>query len=153
MLPSALLQVLVAPVVPRLERSFGHRAPLLGGLVLVLAGSVALALWHATPLQVLADSILLGAGAACCFAALPSLVARYAPGHAIGTANGLNTVVRTVGGVIGTQVAIAILSTHSVSGSALPAEGAFTFVFALGAAFSAVGVAVVLLLPRAAATR
>ncbi|MFI2367378.1 MFS transporter [Streptomyces sp. NPDC018833] len=149
MLPSALLQVLVAPAVPRLERAFGHRAPLLGGMALVLAGSVALALWHATPLQVLADSVILGTGAACCFAVLPSLVARFAPGHAIATANGLNTVVRTVGGVIGTQVAIAILSTHSVTGSALPGQGAFTLVFALGAVFAAVGVAVVLLLPRA----
>lgn len=47
MLPSALLQVLVAPLVPALERTFGHRAPLLEGLLLVLAGSVALAFWHA----------------------------------------------------------------------------------------------------------
>ncbi|MFI5689816.1 MFS transporter [Streptomyces sp. NPDC051636] len=153
MLPSALLQVLMAPLVPALERAFGHRAPLLGGLLLVLAGSLALALWHATPLQVLADSVLLGGGAAFSFAALPSLVVRFAPGHAIATANGLNTVVRTVGGVIGTQVAIAILSTHSVTGSALPSEGAFTVVFTLGAFFAAVGVTVVLLLPRTAATR
>ncbi|MEV6175561.1 MFS transporter [Streptomyces sp. NPDC052015] len=153
MLPSALLQVLMAPLVPALERAFGHRAPLLGGLLLVLAGSLALALWHATPLQVLADSVLLGGGAAFSFAALPSLVVRFAPGHAIATANGLNTVVRTVGGVIGTQVAIAILSGHSVTGSALPSEGAFTVVFALGAVFAAVGVTVVLLLPRTGATR
>nr|WP_229833772.1 MFS transporter [Streptomyces xantholiticus] len=63
MLPSALLQVLVAPLVPALERTFGHRAPLLAGLSLVLAGSLALARWHATPVQVLADSLLLGTGA------------------------------------------------------------------------------------------
>jgi MFS family permease len=151
MLPSALLQVLVAPLVPALERRFGHRAPLLGGLLLVLAGSLALALWHATPVQVLADSVLLGTGAAFSFAALPSLVVRFAPGHAIATANGLNTVVRTVGGVIGTQVAIAILSAHSVAGSALPGGRAFTIVFVLGAVFAAVGVVVGLLLPRAAA--
>ncbi|WP_409474468.1 MFS transporter [Streptomyces sp. HC307] len=150
MLPSALLQILVAPVVPRLERAFGHRAPLLGGLVLVLAGSAALALWHATPAQILADSLLLGAGAAASFAALPSLVARFAPHHAIATANGLNTVVRTVGGVIGTQVAIAILSSHSVADTEVPGEGAFTVVFALGAVFAAIGVAVVLFLPRSA---
>lgn len=61
--------------------------------------------------------------------------------------------VRTVGGVIGTQVAVAILSAHSVAGSALPSEGAFTVVFALGAVFAAVGVAVVLLLPRTVTTR
>ncbi|WP_307717736.1 MFS transporter [Streptomyces sp. V4I23] len=148
-----MLQVLVAPLVPVLERTFGHRAPLLGGLLLILAGSLALARWHATPVQVLADSVLLGTGAALSFAALPSLVVRFAPGHAIATANGLNTVVRTVGGVIGTQVAIAILSAHSVAGSALPGEGAFTVVFALGAVFAAVGVAVVLLLPRTVTTR
>ncbi|MEV4332856.1 MFS transporter [Streptomyces sp. NPDC049597] len=153
MLPSALLQVLVAPLVVVLERTFGHRAPLLGGLLLILAGSLALARWHATPVQVLADSVLLGTGAALSFAALPSLVVRFAPGHAIATANGLNTVVRTVGGVIGTQVAIAILSAHSVAGSALPGEGAFTVVFALGAVFAAVGAAVVLLLPRTVTTR
>ncbi|UYQ61972.1 MFS transporter [Streptomyces peucetius] len=153
MLPSALLQVLVAPLVPALERTLGHRAPLLGGLSLVLAGSLALALWHATPVQVLADSLLLGTGAALSFAALPSLVVRFAPGHAVATANGLNTVVRTVGGVIGTQVAIAILSAHSVTGSALPGGRAFTVVFVLGSLFAAVGVVVVLLLPRAAARR
>ncbi|MFI9340069.1 MFS transporter [Streptomyces sp. NPDC052773] len=153
MLPSALLQVVVAPLVPALERVFGHRASLLGGLLLVLAGSLALSLWHVTPAQVLADSVLLGTGAALSFAALPSLVVRFAPPHAIATANGLNTVVRTVGGVIGTQAAIAILSTHSVPGSALPGGRAFTAVFALGAVCAAVGVVVVLLLPRSMATR
>ncbi|MBC2901577.1 MFS transporter [Streptomyces cupreus] len=153
MLPSALLQVLVAPLVPALERRFGHRAPLLAGLLLLLAGSLALAHWHATPVQVLADSVLLGTGAALCFATMPSLVARFAPRHAIATANGLNTVVRTIGGVIGTQVAIAILSAHSLAGSTLPGGRAFTAVFVLGAVFAAVGVVVALLLPRPATTQ
>ncbi|GGW27407.1 hypothetical protein [Streptomyces xantholiticus] len=78
---------------------------------------------------------------------------RFAPGHAIATANGLNTAVRTVGGVIGTQVATAILSAHAVAGSPLPGGRAFTVVFVLGSLFAAAGVVVVLLLPRAAAPR
>ena len=56
----------------------------------------------------------------------------------------MNTVVRMIGGVVGGQVAAALLTAQTIGRTSIPAESAFTTTFALaaGSALVAAGVAV-----------
>jgi hypothetical protein len=66
----------------------------------------------------------------------------------------MNTVMRTVGGVIGGQVGAAILTADTIGRTQIPAESAFVAAFSIGAAAALVAVFVALLAtPRRPRTR
>ena len=54
-------------------------------------------------------------------------------------ANGMNTVIRTVGGVIGAQIGAAILAASAVGDGGVPAESGYTTAFWVGAVASLLG--------------
>ena len=60
---------------------------------------------------------------------------------------GVNTVMRTIGGVIGAQVGAALLSSITIPGTDLPAEEAFTATFLVAACVAFVGAIAVLRVP------
>jgi hypothetical protein len=59
----------------------------------------------------------------------------------------MNTIVRTIGGAIGTQVAASIIA-GTLSSRGLPTERGFTFAFLASAAAVAIGAVVALRIPR-----
>ena len=61
---------------------------------------------------------------------------------------GMNTVMRTVGGVIGGQLSAAFLTTFTVAGTGLPAEEAFSLTFLVAGIGALVGLAAVIPIPR-----
>ncbi|MCZ9338225.1 hypothetical protein NGM37_10600, partial [Streptomyces sp. TRM76130] len=54
---------------------------------------------------------VVGIGTGVVMAALPKLIGTLAPPTRIGTANGINNIARTVGGVVGSQITAAFLSS------------------------------------------
>jgi hypothetical protein len=58
----------------------------------------------------------------------------------------MNTVMRTVGGVIGGQLGAAILTAKTIGDTSIPAESAFTTAFWVSAAAALVGAGVALLI-------
>ncbi|NEA42471.1 MFS transporter, partial [Streptomyces sp. SID11385] len=105
-----------------------------------------LALWHGGPLAVALGYVVIGTGFGCAMAALPRLVHLGAPAEHSASANGVNTVARTVGGAVGSQAGVAVLAAHP-AGAGLPAAGGFTAAFWLASALAAVAAALVLVLP------
>ena len=83
--------------------------------------------------------LLLGIGVGFAFAAMAALVTEAVPVTETAVATGVNTVMRTIGAVIGSQVMAAILTAHTIPGTTVPSEGAFSFAFLLAAAATAIG--------------
>ncbi|HEV3404601.1 MAG TPA: hypothetical protein VG073_09940, partial [Gaiellaceae bacterium] len=57
-----------------------------------------------------------------------------------GIASGLNTVMRTIGGVVGGQLAATILANVTIAGSSVPRGSAYAYAFWLSAALAFAGV-------------
>jgi MFS family permease len=139
LLPSAIGSFLGAPLGARLIGRFGARLPLvLGGLLAGLA-LLSLAPWHGAQLNVYVASGVMGLGIGLAYAAMPALINGAVPVEQSGVANGMNAVLRTVGGAVGTAVATAILTGNLIpqrllagtplAGHALPTAHAYHTAF------------------------
>jgi MFS family permease len=81
-----------------------------------------------------------GFGISTAFAAMPSLILQAVPPHETGSATGLNTVLRAIGGATGSAASIAVLSTSIPAGGAVPTDHGYTLAFLAGAVAGAVAV-------------
>jgi MFS family permease len=109
----------------------------------VACGWLAAASRH--PVDLLIGSTLLGVGIGLAYAALGNLIVQAVPAGQTGMASGMNTVVRTLGGAVGGQIAATLVVGHTSHG--LPALAGFTATFALGAGLLLICVAAGLLVP------
>ena len=112
-----------------LERRLGTPVPLVAGLVLAAGGSVLLAVWHAEVAQVVLCYLVCSVGYGFAMAALPRLVNQASPAEHSGSANGVNTVSRVLGGALGSQLGAAMVA----------GGGGFGAAFWLAAGVAAVG--------------
>ncbi|WP_433666197.1 MFS transporter [Nocardia sp. CA-136227] len=145
MLPGAVVSVVMGPIAGRLVGRIGARYVLLLACVIGLFALTALALLHTTSSEVVVALIIANAAIAIAYAAMPALlVANVAP-HETGIANSINSIMRTVGGAIGSALVVTILTSDTLGHAlpngaviALPAEEAYRIAFLTGAAFFAV---------------
>jgi MFS family permease len=152
MLPTAFPQLIIGPFTGRIERRIGSRAQLLAGVTLMLAGYAALAVAHATAMELIGDTVALGLGLGLGLGALANLIVASVSQAQTGVATAMNTVMRTLGGAFGAQVAASLIaSSHGVAG--LPGNGGFTLAFAACALALAIGVAATLAIPGRRARR
>jgi len=96
----------------------------------------------------LLSSTLLGVGIGLAFAALGNLILQAVPPYRTGVASGMNTVLRTLGGALGGQIAATFVAASTVHG--LPALTGFTQTFAMSALFLACCAVAGLLIPTRA---
>jgi MFS family permease len=139
MLPGALLMIGVGPLSGTLATRFGPKVPMaLGGMIAGL-GLLALAEGHSTVPEIVLFSAVLSAGIALAFAAMPNLIVSAVPAEETGEATGFNTLMRSVGASLGTQVTAAVLASETLAGTPIPTAGAYTtaFLVGAGAAFAA----------------
>jgi MFS family permease len=142
MLPSAITGVLGGVAAGRLARRHGARLVLTLGL---LAGGVALgfmAEWHDSPWQIVVGMVGIGVASSFNFSAAGMLVVEAVRPHETGVATGVTNVMRMIGGVLGAQIAAAVLAAETLPGSTTPTESAFTSALAIAAVISVAGVAV-----------
>ncbi|GAA0602609.1 MFS transporter [Kutzneria viridogrisea] len=118
MLPGTLVMLPASWLAVRL----GERTSLAAGLGCVAAAAGLLALWNGQVWHLVVFYLVASVGFGLVMAVLPRLVTGSVPHDRVATANGVNTVARTAGGAVGSQLAAAIL----VSGGGYP--------FAFGAA-------------------
>jgi len=67
-------------------------------------------------------------------------------------ATGVNTIARSVGGALGTQVIASLLASSVVAATALPSESGFTVSFAVASGLLVLSAAVALAIPGRRAT-
>jgi EmrB/QacA subfamily drug resistance transporter len=150
MVPATLAMLLAGPISGRLSSTVGSRVPLVAGSLVSSAAFALLAFAHADGWQILLAMFVMGTGIGLAFASMANLIVEAVAPHQTGVATGMNTIVRNVGGAVGSQVSAAIVAA-SVGVSGLPSEAGFTAAFATCAGALAVGFLVALAVPRPAA--
>jgi EmrB/QacA subfamily drug resistance transporter len=133
LLPSAVVMLVAGPLAGTLAGRVGSKAPLVIGTAATALSFTMLALAHSEPWHVLAAVTLLGLGIGMSFASMANLIVESVPQTQTGEATGMNTIMRTVGGAFGGQLAAVIVAEHVTAGSAFPDESGFTTAFVIGA--------------------
>lgn len=133
MAPSAAVMLFAGPLAGALGGRFGSRLTLIAGTIFASASFLQLALLHSEVWHVILSSALLGAGIAFAFSSMANLVVESVPQGDVGVATGINTIMRTVGGGLGAQLAVAIVTAETLPGTPLPVESGFTATFLLSA--------------------
>ncbi|MGW0175350.1 MFS transporter [Rhodococcus sp. NPDC003322] len=152
MMPAGLMMVVVAPIAAKLIRRIGPRLTLvIGGLVLAGAYTARVFLTGSVPLIVL-GAMLVTSGTAIAYGAMPMLIMGSVPITETASANGLNTLLRSVGTSVSSAVISAILTTVtlSVAGHELPSLAAFQIVFGVAAVAGLAAATVAAFIPRSA---
>lgn len=150
LMPSGLVMFFISGVAARLSDAKGPRTSLiLGGVILTVSfcvGAVLMTeLWH-----VILVSTMVGFGTGFAYAAMPTLIMHAVPASETAAANGLNSVMRTLGSTAAATIVGIVLSTNvEVVGSVtVPTQEAFRITFLLGAGVSLLGVIVASFIPR-----
>lgn len=145
LLPGTLLTVPASWATPWLERRTGTGGPLVAGLGIAGTGTAALALAHAEVWQTVLNYGIASVGWGLAMASLPRMVNAACPPAQSGSANGINTVARTVGGAVGGQLAAALLVSNTAAASEAPTSQGFALAFMVAATAAVAGVVAVLL--------
>jgi MFS family permease len=148
LLPVAIGQLLAGIYAGRVAVRFGSRTVLGAGALLLAATFTTMALAHQHPWQFVAAGVVFGNGLTLCLASMANVMITSVAQSEVGIATGINTVTRTVGGSVGAAIAASLLATHTLPGTELPTEGAYTAVFVCSAAAALVAFAASLLVPR-----
>ena len=147
LLPSSVALLFAGPATGLIGRRIGFKWPLAAGMFLTAVASGSLAEWHDEPWQILVAMPVLGIGVGFAFAAMATLITEAVRPTETGVATGMNTVMRTVGGVIGGQVGAALLTAHTIPGTAgVPSVVGFEIAFGISAAAALVGAGVAVLI-------
>ncbi|WP_217163903.1 MFS transporter [Streptomyces sp. AC512_CC834] len=148
--PLGLTMMFTAPVYARLSARYGPRTTLIAGLLIIgvgYAGGLGLmnAAW-----QTIITSMLIGAGIGLAYSSLPALIIGAVPASETGAANGLNTLMRSIGTSVSSAVIGMVLANtaNDVGGVAVPTMQGFRVSFLIAAAAVAVGLALAFFLPR-----
>ncbi len=148
--PLGLTMMFTAPVYARLSARYGPRTTLIIGLVVIAAGyggglGLMSAAW-----QTIVTSVLLGAGIGLAYSSLPALIVGAVPASETGAANGLNTLMRSIGTSVSSAVIGMVLANtaNDVGGVAVPTMHGFRVSFLIATGAVAVGLALAFFLPR-----
>ena len=135
MLPTGILMVVMSPVAGRLIRRFGAREMLIAGALLMGIGFVGRVLFHRSLIEVVATSGVAAVGTTLAFAAMPTLIMASVPITETASANGLNTLLRSIGTSSASAMTAAVFTVFvvPVAGQMLPSFAAYQVVFWSGA--------------------
>ncbi|GAA1723329.1 MFS transporter [Nonomuraea bangladeshensis] len=150
MVPLGLTMLLTAPLYARLSAALSPKAALiLGMMVIALGYGAGLGLLSA-PWQSLVITAILGVGIGLAYSALPALIADAAPASEAGSANALNTLMRSIGSsVAGAVIATVLAGTaHQVNGVTVPTLHGFRVSFLVATGAMAIGLLAAVFLPR-----
>lgn len=149
MLPGGVLMILMSPLSASITRRFGARTTLVSGLSVTGLGYVLRVLADSTVFELLIGIGVVSIGVAVSFAAMPVLIMQSVPITETASANGLNTVVRSIGTSTCSATVAAVLTagTVSVGGADFPSLAAVHATSWLAAAAALLGAAVGLFIP------
>lgn len=162
LIPGGLAMALLSPVSGRISQRRGPRFTLLLACVVMIAGYgtrvfTSHALW-----TIVLGTLFVGAGTALAYSALPSLIMQSVPVSETAAANGINTLMRSIGQATCSAVVATILAnvTVAIPGGAAPSLNAYLIVFGTAGLTAAAALVIAIFIPvrgvarsRAAAAR
>ncbi|MEV6589460.1 MFS transporter [Streptomyces acidicola] len=147
--PLGLTMMFTAPVYARLSAKYGPKVTLILGMVIIAIGyGAGLGLMSAA-WQSLVIAVVLGAGIGLAYSSLPALIIGAVPASETGAANGLNTLMRSIGTSVSSAVIGMVLANtaNTVNGVAIPTMHGFRISFLIATAAVVLGLALALFLP------
>jgi MFS family permease len=149
LLPGGIAMVLLSPVSARISAARGPRFTLAIASVLMAAGYVVRLFTSGNVAGIVAGATVVSAGTAVAYSALPALIMHAVPVTETAAANGLNTLMRTIGSAICSTIVAIVLAgvTISRAGQVAPALSAYLIVFVIAGLAAVVAAGLVLLIP------
>lgn len=154
--PSGLVMVIFAPVSGRLLNRIGGRRTLILGAAVVAVSYFLRPLGDEALWQIVVLSTLCGLGAAMAFAAMPVLIMSAVPITETASANGINSLMRSVGMASASAGTAAIFASFAMVASdggdvvTVPEPEAFTLGFMLCGVFAAAAAVIAAYIPTRA---
>jgi MFS family permease len=150
MLPSGLAMLLLAPVAAKLIVVRGAPQTLALGAVVVAVGWLLRIVLTGSLTEVIVGTTVVGIGTGIGYASMPSLVNAHTPRAEIAAANGLNTLVRSVGSSLASAIGGSILAGSVVvlGAFALPSLSAYRVLFLVCGAAALLAAVVALAIPH-----
>ncbi|MCQ8831665.1 MFS transporter [Streptomyces malaysiensis] len=147
--PMGVAMMLVSPLSARINAARGPKVSLVIGLIVIGAtyGAGLVMIDHIWQIVVLSTALGIGIGIA--YSAMPTLIVSSVPAAETGAANGLNTLMRSIGMSTSSAVVGAILAHQTIDfgGVALPSKDGFKISFLVACVASVVGLLIALFLP------
>lgn len=122
MAPTAIAFGATAPLSSLMLNSVGAQTTLLVGAAVMAIGFWTRALTGQELWQVILCSTVIGVGTSLTYAAMPALVMASVPLSETASANGLNTLLRSVGTSCGSALLAAVTSATALAGAAVPSR-------------------------------
>lgn len=138
LLPGAAVSIVAGPLAGRLVTRIGARRVLVVACATSALTSLSLAVAHHGRAEVIIAFTLLSCGTAMAYAAMPALLNSHIEPHDTSIANSINSIMRTIGGTVGSALVVTIL--------AVPSQTAFRISFVMSALVFAAGAVITLLL-------
>jgi MFS family permease len=150
LMPNGIAMFLAATPAARLAERHGPKSALLLGIGIIAVTFTAGAFLLEELWQVIAIATLSGLGTGFAYAAMPTLIMRAVPTTETAAANGLNSVMRTLGSSTAAAIVGVLLAGSAIviDGVSVPTGGAFQATFLVGAAVAIAGGIVAAFIPR-----
>ncbi|WP_427869490.1 MFS transporter [Leucobacter luti] len=147
LMPSGLAMLAMSPIAGRLIDRIGPKSLLIVGAV-VIAVTYAFAVFlPATVWSVAISNTFIGVGIGLGYAAMPTLIMRAVPSTETGAANGLNTLMRSLGTSIAAAAVAAVLA-QSAGATGFPTPQGFQLALVYGLVAAVVCAVLASLIPR-----
>lgn len=150
MAPGGLMMMALSPVSARITRKRGPRTSLMVGASIIAVGYVVSTVLLHNAFEVMVAGIIVSAGVGIAYAAMPGLIMGSVPLHETASANGLNSLARSVGTSMSSAVMATLLAqmTITVGPVTVPSLTGFRVAFVIAAGAAVLAVLVTLLVPR-----
>lgn len=147
--PLGVTMMFVAPLYARIAARRGPKASLLLGMLVIAIGYGAGIGLMSAPWQTVIIAVVVGAGIGLAYSSLPALIIGAVDPSETGAANGLNTLMRSIGTSVSSAVIGMVLAHMSqrVGTATTPTMGGFRTAFLIATAAVLVGAAVASFLP------
>ncbi|MEU4796817.1 MFS transporter [Streptomyces sp. NPDC023327] len=150
-MPLGLTMMFTAPLYARLSARYGPKTTLILGMLIIAVGyGAGLGLMSAA-WQTIVIAVVLGAGIGLAYSSLPALIIGSVDPSETGAANGLNTLMRSIGTSVSSAVIGMVLANTAdhVGGVAVPTMHGFRVSFLIATGAVVIGLLFALLLPSA----
>ncbi|MGW7533781.1 MFS transporter [Amycolatopsis sp. NPDC054798] len=148
--PNGLVMMALSPVSARLTNRYGARVTLMTGATVIAVGYLFAIFLMANAIELIIASVIIGAGVGIAYAAMPALIMSAVPVTETASANGLNSLMRSVGTSTSSAVMATMLAhlTITVGTFTVPSLAGFRATFAVAAAAAVAGLALTAVVPR-----